>query len=398
MRLLIVQYGGDYRKAYQLVYKEGIETYHAQKYVLDTVLRITEKIDEVILLCCKTTEAYNVEITKGLRVIGAGVEPYQQINKIIEIIDAHKPTHLVVHFPMPEIISYCIQNKIKTIALLADSFLKTGLRRQWKNYQLARLLNNQQIDWIGNHGVNACLSLQKIGVKPKKIVPYDWTHSVTPELFTTKQLQPDAKSWKLVYVGLVVETKGIGDVLQAVAMLREKGFAVNLEIAGSGDEEFVNRAEKLGISGYVKFLGLVPNYLVLKLMREADIVVVPSWHEYPEACPFTIYEAFCVRTPIVASNHPMFQGNLKHKINAMIYPARNSEKLAECINQLLSQPELYTQISAASVTAWQNLQIPVKWADLIEKWLYNSPQGSEWLSNYSLASGAYNSDIRTSSV
>jgi glycosyltransferase involved in cell wall biosynthesis len=390
MRLLIIQYGGDYRKAYQLVYKEGIETYHAQKYVLDTVLRISETLDEVILLCCNTTEAYNIQITKGLRVIGAGVEPYQQISTILQIIDAHQPTHLVAHFPIPNIFRYCIQNKIKTIALLADSFLKKGLYCRWKNYSLARLLNNPQINWIGNHGVNACLSLKRIGVNPKKIIPYDWTHAITPELFTTKQLQRHGDSWKLVYAGLVVESKGIGDLLEAVAILRKQNCPINLKIAGSGDDKFINYAETLGISDDVNFLGLIPNDLVIKLMRDADIVIVPSWHEYPEACPFTIYESFCVRTPLVASNHPMFRNNLQHKVNAMIYPARSPKKLAECINQLLSQPQLYAQLSGASELAWQRLQIPVKWADFIEKWLYNSSSNDTWLSSYCLASGYYN--------
>ncbi len=393
MRLLIIQYSGDYHKAFQDVYKDGVETYHAQKYVLDTVLRLSEQIDvdEVILLCCKTTQAYNTKITKGLRVIGAGVDPYQQVSEIFKIIEAHKPTHVVVHFPILKIFRFCIQNRIKTIALLADSFLRTGLRRQYNNYLLARTLNHPQIDWVGNHGVNACFSLQRIGVNRHKIIPYDWTHAVTPELFGAKQLQNHGDNWKLVYVGLIMESKGVGDILDAVAILRSKNFPVTLQIAGGRDtDKFINRAESLGIRDYVNFLGIVPNSQVIKLMRDAEIVVVPSWHEYPEACPFTIYEAFCVHTPLVASNHPMFQGNLQHKVNAMIYPARNPKKLAECVAELLEQPSLYAQLSAASEIAWQCLQIPVKWADFIEKWLYDSSANHAWLSNHSLASDYYN--------
>ncbi len=391
MRLLIVQYGGDYREAFRLVYKDSIERYHAQKYVLDTVLRISKEADEVILLCCKSTETYNDVIAQGLRVICAGVEPYQQINTILQILDTYKPTHLVVHFPMPKIFRWAIQNQVKVIGLLADSFLKTGLRRQWKNYSFAGLLNHPQIDWIGNHGVNACLSLQQIGVNPHKIIPYDWTHHVTPELFSAKQLQRHGDTWKLVYVGSVIESKGVGDILDALAILRDRNFPVTLQIAGSGEiDKFTARAERLGIRDRVMFLGVIPNHLVIKLMRDADIVIVPSWHEYPEACPFTIYEAFCAYTPLVASNHPMFRGHLQHEVNSMIFPARNPYLLAECVDKLLSQPNLYAQISAASDISWQRLQIPVKWADLIEKWLYNSSKNDKWLQNHSLASGDYN--------
>jgi glycosyltransferase involved in cell wall biosynthesis len=394
MRLLIVQYGGDYREAFRLVYQDGIETYHAQKYVLDTVLAISKKADEVILLCCKSTQIYNDVVAPSLRVIGAGVEPEQQINTILQILDAHKPTHLVVHFPMPEIFRWAIQNRIKTIALLADSFLNTGLRRQWKNHILARLLNHPQIDWIGNHGVNSCFSLQEIGVKPHKIIPYDWVCAVTPELFSAKLLQCNEDTWKLIYVGSVIESKGVGDILDAIAILRDRNFPVTLQIAGSGEiDKFTARAERLGIRDRVMFLGIVPNHQVIKLMRDADIVVVPSWHEYPEACPFTIYEAFCAYTPLVASDHPMFRGNLQHEVNAMVFPARNPYLLADCVDKLLSQPNLYAKISAASDISWQRLQIPVKWADLIEKWLYSSSENTKWLQNYSLASGDYKNPV-----
>jgi glycosyltransferase involved in cell wall biosynthesis len=394
MRLLIVQYGGDYREAFRLVYKDGIETYHAQKYLLDTVLGISKEADEVILLCCKSTEIYNDVIAQGLRVIGAGVEPYQQISVILKILDAHKPTHLVVHFPMPKIFHWAIQNQVKVIGLLADSFLNTGLRRQWKNYSFARLLNHPQIDWIGNHGVNACLSLQQIGVNPDKIIPYDWTYDVTPELFSAKQIQGNRDTWKLTYVGSVIESKGVGDILDAIALLRDRNLTVTLQIAGSGEiDKFTAHAERLGIRDRVMFLGIVPNHQVIKLMGDADIVVVPSWHEYPEGLPLTIYEAFCAYTPLVASNHPMFRGHLQHEVNAMIFPARNSYLLAECVSKLLSQPNLYAKISAVSDISWQRLQIPVKWADLIEKWLYSSSENTKWLQNYSLASGDYKNPV-----
>ncbi|WP_245912240.1 glycosyltransferase [Brunnivagina elsteri] len=348
-------------------------------------------MDEVILLCCKSTQIYNDVIAKGLRVIGAGVEPYQQVHTILRIIAAHKPTHLVIHFPIPEIFRWAIRNKVKTIGLLADSFLRTGLRRQWKNYSLARLLNHQQIDWIGNHGINSCFSLQQIGVKSHKIIPYDWSHAVTPELFSAKH-QPNENNWKLIYVGSVIESKGVGDILNAVAILQERNFPVTLQIAGSGEiDKFTDCAERLGIRDRITFLGVVPNHLVIKFMRDADIVVVPSWHEYPEALPLTIYEAFCAYTPLVASNHPMFRGNLQHEVNAMIFPAQNPNLLADCVIQLLSQPHLYARISNASAISWQQLQIPVKWADFIEKWLYTSSIHDKWLHNHSLASGHYNS-------
>jgi len=390
MRLLIAQYGGDYRKTFYMVRNEGIETYSSQKYVIDTVTNISKQIDEVILLCCNTEETYNQEIEPGLRVIGAGVEPHTNSSKILEIIKAQQPTHLIIHFPIPDIFNWAIKHQVKMIALFADCFLPINWKQRIKNYHQAKIFNHQQVDWVANHGLNACYSLQKIGVNPDKIIPWDFPHKITPQKFNIKQLKPNLSPKNLVYVGLINDAKGVGDILTAAAKLRHIQ-AINLKIAGSGEiEKFQHRAKELQISKQVKFLGLIPQKRVIELMCDADAVVVPSWHKYPEACPFTIYESLCTHTPIIASDHPMFRGNLIHRQNAMVFPERKPRLLAQCIQELFTSKELYHRISLRSEASWENLQMSVKWGDLITNWLFDSPVNKKWLSNRSLSSGLYN--------
>lgn len=389
MRLLIAQYGGDYRKAFNLVRNEGIETYNSQKYVIDTVTNIAKQIDEVILLCCNTKETYNQEIEPGLRVIGAGVEPHANSSKILEIIQQSQPTHLIIHFPMTDIFNWAIKHQVKMIGLFADCFLPINWKQRIKNYNKAKIFNHEQVDWVANHGLNACYSLQKIGVNPNKIIPWDWQHQTTPQKFDVKKLKPNSLPRKLAYVGLINDNKGVGDIITAVAKLQHTQ-PINLKIAGSGDiEKFQHRAEELQISKQVQFLGLIPQKQVIKLMRDADAVVVPSWHKYPEACPLTIYESLCAHTPIIASDHPMFRGNLIHRQNAMVFPERKPELLAQSIQELFADSELYHRISLKSKASWEHLQMPVKWGDLITNWLFGSQVNQKWLSNHSLSSGLY---------
>ncbi|MGB6299320.1 MAG: glycosyltransferase family 4 protein [Rivularia sp. (in: cyanobacteria)] len=401
MRLLIAQYAGDYRKTFYLVRNKGIETYNAQKYVIDTVTNISKQIDEVILLCCHTKEIYNQEIEPGIRVISAGVEPYENIGQILKIIQEQKPTHLIVHFPIVDIFNWAIKHQVKLMALFADCFLPINWKQRIRNYYQAKIFNHQQVDWVANHGLNACYSLQKIGVNPDKIIPWDLKHEINPQPFKVKKLKPNLSSINLVYVGLIDERKGVGDIITAIAKLRHIP-PINLKIAGSGDiTKLQRRAEKLQISKQVKFLGLISQKQVIEIMRDADAVVVPSWHKYPEACPFTIYESLCTHTPIIASDHPMFRGNLIHRQNAMIFPERKPKLLAQSIQELFASEELYHRISLNSEASWEHLQMPVKWGDLITNWLFDSPVNQKWLSDRSLSSGLYNhpnskalSDIR----
>lgn len=392
MRLLIVQYAGDYREAAQRFAEGGEETYYAQKYSVDAVAEIGKQIEEAVVLCCMTTEPYNEILPNGVRAIGAGFNKEIQVKKIIELIEDQKPTHLIVRSPIREIFRWAIKNQVKTIAILADSFSPEGVRNKIKNYWLANLLNNDQVTWIFNHGINASLSLKEIGTNPNKIIPWDWPALVTPDNFQPKILRRNVDKWNLIYIGSITESKGVGDILEAIEKLRDNNLPVNLKIAGGGETEaFINKAKQLKIEDCVEFLGLVPNKAVVHLMREADLVLIPSRHEYPEGFPMTIYEALCSRTPIIASDHPMFKNKLKSGINAMIFKSGNSISLSACIDKILSAPELYQNISVASADAWNNLQIPVKWADMINRWLDDSPENQQWLFEHSLSSRHYNS-------
>lgn len=392
MRLLTIQYAGDYREAVQRFAEGGVETYYAQKYSVDAVAEIGKEIEESAVLCCLTTQPYNELLQNGVRAIGAGFNDKIHTQKLIQLIESTNPTHLIVRTPIREVFVWAIKNKVKTIAILADSFSRQGVRNKIQNYRLSNLLNNNQINWVFNHGINACLSIRDIGVNPNKIIPWDWPYFVTPDSFSPKALREEEKKWSLLYVGSVTESKGVGDVLDSLAQLRAKNFPVKLQIAGRGEMDvFHQKVKQLQIEDDVEFLGLVPNNKVVHLMREADIVLIPSRHDYPEGFPLTIYEALCSRTPIVASDHPMFQNNLKHGVNAMVFPASNSIALSECIEKLLSAPELYQSLSIASSDAWNRLQIPVKWADMINRWLDDSPENQQWLFEHRLSSGRYDS-------
>ncbi len=392
MRLLIVQYAGDYREAVQRFAKGEGETYAAQKYSVDAVAEIGKQIEEATVICCLTAEPYNEVLQNGVRAIGTGFKKKIVVRELINLIKKQNPTHLVLCTPMREIIWWSIQNKVKTIVILADSFLGKGLRSRWRNYQLAKLLNNAQIEVVSNHGISASIALTKIGVKADKIIPWDWPSFVTPDSFPPKELRVDVSIWNLIFVGSVTEDKGVGDVLESIAKLRGKNLPVSLKIAGRGETEyFINKAKQLQIEEYVEFLGLVPHKNIVSLMREADLVLVPSRHEYPEGLPMTIYEALCSRTPIIASDHPMFEKNLKHAINAMVFPAGDSTTLSVFIEKLLSDSELYHSLSVASYDAWNQLQVPVKWAEMINRWLYDSPENQQWLFKHRLSSGLYKS-------
>lgn len=391
MRLLFVQYGGDYREAVQRFAQGGGETYYAQKYSVDTVADIGKNIEEVAVLCCMTKEPYNEVLENGVRAIGAGFDKEIQVKKLIELIEEQNPTHLIVRTAIREVFRWAIKKKVRVIALLAESVSNRGLRSKLRNYLLVDLLNDKRIEWVGAYGVNSSVLFQQIGVKSEKLIPWDFIVTETPDSFPPKKLLNNRKNRQLFYIGSLIEAKGVGDVLEALAKLRSKKLPISLKIAGRDENDyFYNKARQLEIEDCVEFLGLVPNKNVLPLMREADVVLVPSRHEYPEGFPLAITHALCARTPIIASDHPMFLNNLKDRKSAIIFPASNALVLAACIEELLDNPELYWSLSVTSFEAWERLQIPVKWGEMIKRWIDDTPEDQQWLFEHRLSSRRYN--------
>jgi glycosyltransferase involved in cell wall biosynthesis len=227
--------------------------------------------------------------------------------------------------------------------------------------------------------------LQGIGVDARKIIPWDWPHPVEPSHFTPKPF-PARPAWRLLFIGNLSEAKGLGDAMRAVAALKARAIDVTLAYAGRGDVDgFAALASSLAIADRVEYLGLVAHAAVIPLMRDADVVLIPSRHEYPEGFPMTIYEALTSRTPIVASDHPMYAAHLSRSGAAVVYPAGEGVAMADALAGLMRAPHRYVELSRASADAWQRLQLPVTWGGLVGSWLSGAATGRFDVSRHALA-------------
>lgn len=394
-RLLFIQYSGDYREAACHFAMGGPETYYSQKYSVDIVAQfganhLGQEGDEVATLCCFTQTPYDEVLDNGVRAIGAGFDKTLDSAELIRLVAKFNPTHIVLRTPISEVLRWAMQHNVRTLVTLADSFNSKSIRNFFSYLRLAKLLNHPAIEWVANHGVTASLSLKAIGVDGHKIIPWDWPHKIKPSFFSPKSIEIPKASWTVIFVGAVVQDKGIGDLLDAIQKLKLKGFPIILKVIGKGEiDRYKQKVKDLEISECVEFLGIVPNTEIITQMRSADAVVVPSRHAYPEGFPMTIYEALCSRSPLVVSNHPMFCDKLTHGINALIFQAGQPKSLAACIEQLFSSPDLYQTLSIASDAAWQSLQLPTEWGSLVHRWLSNTEEDNRWLFQQRLASGRY---------
>lgn len=384
MRIMLVQYAGDYREAYYTLRDSGTESYYGHHYVLQQLEQMRERYGDVAILCSLSSRRYSELLPNGVTAIGAAAHPRWDFAYIRAIMADWRPTHLVVLGPLTRVIRWGLANGCRVACQMADSFEFNPAIRLLKFGRLAPLLNRSGVDLVSNHGVNACRSLARIGVEPRKLIPWDWPYSRAPGQFPARELERDGEP-SLLYVGSIQAKKGVGDAVRAVARLRDLGVAGKLTVVGSGDvDRFGALARELGVVDRVHFAGRLPNTEVFDRMRTASAVLVPSRHESPEGLPLTIYEALCARTPIVASDHPMFAGHLVNRETAMVFRAGDADELADRVTTLLGDPALYARISRNSELAWDRIQNPTKWGDVLDHWLRDRDEDRQWLRDRSL--------------
>ena len=362
--IVFIQFG-NYLEAFTNFELGVPEKYYAQKHSVEYVSKLTQIFNQVTVVCLSSEYEYQL-LANGVGVIGLDINNLKSSN-LTDTIKSFSPSHIVCRTPNIAVLRYALKNEIKLLPILADSFPKSNLKQWVKRRFLASILNDPKIKFVGNHSINASKSLVEIGVDVKKVIPWDWPHHITPEMFNPKQRCSNDP--QLFYAGQISKLKGVYDLVDAVAMLN-KITPVKLKIAGNDKEqklaEYI-RIRKLEES--IELLGLVPQNSVVNYMVEADMVVIPSRHEYPEGLPMTFYEGLLSRTPVIISNHKMLINKIDNRKSGLIFEASNPDSLAKVCLQLISDPILYSTISYNSSKAWHALKIKVEWSELVDHFI-----------------------------
>lgn len=147
----------------------------------------------------------------------------------------------------------------------------------------------------------------------------------------------------LVFVGRVVEEKGVEDVLKAVLHLRASHPDTTALIVGEGQhrQQFENMTKSLGLESQVTFTGWVQPDSIPAYLAAGDVFVGPSWHE---AQGLTFIEAMVARTPVVASRVGGIVDSVIDGQTGLLVDERAPEQIAQAVERLMSDAGLKTHL------------------------------------------------------
>jgi glycosyltransferase involved in cell wall biosynthesis len=153
---------------------------------------------------------------------------------------------------------------------------------------------------------------------------------------------------RLLFAGRLAQSKGIHDVMRALAILRREGREVRLTIAGGGMEAELRELEELraalGLEGAVTLLGHVPARRLADAYRDSDLFVFPSY--FSEGFPRVLYEAMMFSLAIVTCPMPGTDGFLVDGSNCLYCRPCDPHSVAACLRRLLDDAVLAARLGS----------------------------------------------------
>lgn len=143
----------------------------------------------------------------------------------------------------------------------------------------------------------------------------------------------------LLFVGRLVEQKGLTYLIDAMSEVIIQSPSMTLTVVGDGAERLnlERQVRDLGLNENIVFLGAVPNERLPKLYQQAKIMVMPSLGD--EGLGLVAVEAAACGCVVVASNLPAIKDIVQDQKTGLLVDEKSSEQLAKAIISYLNNPE-----------------------------------------------------------
>lgn len=152
-----------------------------------------------------------------------------------------------------------------------------------------------------------------------------------------------------IYVGRMVEYKGLSDVIEALGLIKDLNFRCLVIGEAQTDEQAdfkqknIKRAEELGVFDKVDFMGFQEN--VFDFLLSADVFVHPN--KLPEPLGLVFMEALFAQLPVVATNIGGAKEILGMQPNKMgdLVPPGDINALASILRKYIEEADYRLQIT-----------------------------------------------------
>lgn len=153
--------------------------------------------------------------------------------------------------------------------------------------------------------------------------------------------RPRREPGLVVSVARLIEKKGLADLIDACAMLRERG--IRLELAGDGPLRagLEERAARAGVDA--RFHGPLPQERALQLIASASVFCLPcvvGSDGDRDGLPTSVLEAMALGIPVATTAVNGLADAVEHERTGLVVAEHDPQALAAALSRLLDDREL----------------------------------------------------------
>jgi colanic acid/amylovoran biosynthesis glycosyltransferase len=144
---------------------------------------------------------------------------------------------------------------------------------------------------------------------------------------------------EILCIGRLVPEKGQAVLLEALALLRDRGVPYSGIIAGGGPsaDALARRARELGLTEHVSFPGPVGQDEIRSFYSAASIFCVPS---FAEGLPGVIFEAMAMELPVISTHITAIPELVVQEQTGLLVTPGRADELADALERLIGDPDL----------------------------------------------------------
>ena len=144
---------------------------------------------------------------------------------------------------------------------------------------------------------------------------------------------------KFLFVGRLIEAKGLRDLYQATKILKTKHPHVQVSILGPAESGLgsvpLSEVTQWQQEGIIEYLGETKD--VRPYLEQASVVILPSWRE---GTPCSLMEAFSMGRAVIAANAPGSKEVVIDQENGFLVPVKDPTSLANAMEKFMINPPL----------------------------------------------------------
>ena len=162
----------------------------------------------------------------------------------------------------------------------------------------------------------------------------------------------DLRKNHILFAGTIIPRKGYETLLRGFAIIADKYPQWTIVFAGNGEiEKARSMAVELCIENQVEFKGWISGIEKVRVFQEASIYCLAS---DGEGFPMGVLDAWAYGLPCVVTPVGGLPDIVEDGENALVFPVGNVEILSQQLEKLISNVELRTKISQASIELADN--------------------------------------------